>query len=49
MPVGDSVLAARDRAILATFLYTGIRIGTGCRLVVDDFHDDPDDPVLEIR
>lgn len=49
MPVGDSVLAARDRAILATFLYTGIRIGTGCRLEVADFHDDADDPVLAIQ
>jgi integrase len=49
MPVGDDVLALRDRAILNVFLYTAVRIGTACRLACDDFHDDVDDPVLEVH
>ena len=49
MPKGETVLEARDRAILKVFLYTGIRIGTACRLSVADFHDDPDDPTLAIQ
>jgi integrase/recombinase XerC len=36
-----SARAMRDRAILHLYLYTGIRLATGCRLQVDDFHDDP--------
>ena len=43
------VLVARDRALIATFLYTGIRIGTACRLDVADFHNDEDDPTLSIQ
>ncbi|MEM8712043.1 MAG: tyrosine-type recombinase/integrase [Planctomycetota bacterium] len=46
---GGDMLAARDRAILSVFLYTGARIGTVCRLDVSDFHDDDDDPILAIR
>lgn len=38
LPRGDSILAYRDRAILAFYLYTGARIATGCRLTVADFH-----------
>jgi site-specific recombinase XerD len=47
MPAGESVLAYRDRAILATYIYTGIRLATGCRLQVSDFHQDDEqgDPV----
>lgn len=37
MPSGDSVVEARDRAILTFFLYSGARLGTGCRLKVSDF------------
>lgn len=49
LPTGDDVLAVRDRAILAAFLYTGIRIGTACRLTLSDFHDDPENPVLSVK
>ena len=49
LPKGDSVLEVRDRAILKVFLYSGIRIGTACRLGVSDFHDDPDDPTIAIQ
>lgn len=46
LPADNSVLDYRDRAILKTFLYTGIRIGTGCRLKVKDFHQDGDEATL---
>ncbi len=42
LPSGDSVLDFRDRAIIKFFLYSGARIGTGCRLKVSDFHQDGD-------
>ena len=31
LPSGDSVFDFRDRAIIKFFLYSGARIGTGCR------------------
>ncbi|MFO0807577.1 MAG: tyrosine-type recombinase/integrase [Gemmataceae bacterium] len=37
LPQGDSVVASRDRAILKLYLYSGIRLATGCRLKVSDF------------
>ena len=43
------VLVARDRAVLAVFLYTGARIGSVCALHVADFHDDEDDPTISFR
>lgn len=49
LPEGESVLAYRDRAILKFYLYTGARIGTGCRLAVADFHQDEDDATLKIQ
>jgi integrase/recombinase XerC len=48
MPSGDSVLDARDRAILKVYLYTGIRLETGCRLRVSDFHQDEHGATLRI-
>ncbi len=48
MPQGEGAFAARDRAILKVFLYSGIRLGTACRLRVEDFHDDPEDRVRRI-
>src|SRR5580704_1353356 len=38
LPSGESVLDYRDRAILKLFIYSGIRLGTCCRLKVEDFH-----------
>jgi integrase/recombinase XerC len=49
LPVGDTVLDYRDRAILKVFLYTGIRLGTGCRLKVADFHQDGDEATLALH
>lgn len=49
LPMGDDVVSYRDRAILAFFLFTGTRIGTGCRLLVSEIHFDPDDPSIKIE
>jgi integrase len=49
LPEGESVLAYRDRAILKFYLYTGARIGTGCRIKVEDFIDDEEDPKVRIQ
>jgi integrase/recombinase XerC len=49
LPSKDTVLDARDRAIIKTFLYSGIRIGTACRLKLKDFHQDGDEATLTIR
>jgi len=49
LPKGDDVRAARDRAILKFYLYTGARIATGCRLEVEDFHVDDDDATIEVH
>lgn len=49
MPAGESLIEYRDRAILKTYLYAGIRLATGCRLHVSDFYPDADDPKLRIN
>ncbi len=49
LPQGEDALAHRDRAILAFYLYSGARIGTGCRLTVPDFVDDDEDPRVHIQ
>lgn len=49
LPAGDSVLDFRDRAIVKFFLYSGARIGTGCRLRVQDFHQDGDEATIALR
>ncbi|MFO0809002.1 MAG: tyrosine-type recombinase/integrase [Gemmataceae bacterium] len=48
MPSGDDILDYRDRAILKVYLYTGIRLETGCRLKVSDFHQDEHGATLRI-
>jgi site-specific recombinase XerD len=49
LPEGESVMAYRDRAVLKFYLYTGCRIGTGCRLLVEDFIDSDEDPKVRIQ
>jgi len=49
LPAGESVIDYRDRAILKTFLWSGIRLGTGCRLNVSDFHQDGDEATLRLH
>jgi site-specific recombinase XerD len=49
LPAGDSMFNYRDRAILKTYLYTGVRLATACRLRVKDFHQDGDEATLTIN
>jgi site-specific recombinase XerD len=49
LPAGDDVLDFRDRAILKTYLYTGIRLATACRPRVKDFHQDGAQATLTIK
>jgi site-specific recombinase XerD len=49
MPAGDSIVEYRDRAILKLYLYSGIRLSTGCRLKVSDFHVDGDEATIRLH
>lgn len=49
MPAGDSLVEYRDRAILKLYLYSGIRLGTGCRLKVSDFHVEGDEATIRLH
>ena len=49
LPAGNTILDSRDRAIIKVFLYSGIRIGTGCRLKVKDFHQDGDEATITLH
>lgn len=49
LPVGDSPLAARDRAILKFYIFVGPRIATGCRLEVHDFRWDEKNPTISMQ
>jgi site-specific recombinase XerD len=49
LPAGDTLLDYRDRAILKFFLYTGARLGTGCRLKVGDFHQEGDEATIALH
>lgn len=49
MPAGDDLIDYRDRAILKVYLYTGIRLNTGCRLKVSDFHQDGQEATLKLH
>jgi site-specific recombinase XerD len=42
LPQGDGLLALRDRALIRFMLYSGVRVGTACRLRVQDFHLEPE-------
>jgi integrase/recombinase XerC len=49
LPKSESLIDYRDRAILKTFLWSGIRLSTGCRLKVSDFHQDGDEATLRLH
>jgi integrase/recombinase XerC len=49
IPSGDSILEYRDRAILKLYVYSGIRLSTGCRLKVSDFHQDGDAATIRLH
>jgi integrase/recombinase XerC len=48
LPAGESVLDYRDRAILKLYIYSGIRLTTGCRLRVEDFHLDEGEATIRL-
>jgi len=48
-PPGDTLMGMRDRAIVATFLYTGARIESICQLKVKDFFEDGGYMVLDFK
>jgi site-specific recombinase XerD len=48
LPMGDSVLAHRDRAIVKLYLYSGIRLATGCSLLVEDFRQEGEEATLRL-
>ncbi len=49
MPEGDGGLDFRDRAILKLYLYSGIRLSTGCRLKVSDLHQDGEEATIRLH
>lgn len=49
MPIEEDIVGYRDRAIIKLYLYTGVRISTGCRLKVSDFHLEGDEAALTIN
>lgn len=49
MPAGEEVFDYRDRAILKLYLYSGIRLTTGCRLKVSDVHIDGDEATIRLH
>lgn len=49
LPSGESILDYRDRAILKLYIYSGIRLTTGCRLKVEDFHLDEGEATIRIH
>ncbi len=49
LPSGESILGYRDRAILKLYIYSGIRLATGCRLKVEDFHQDEAESTLRLH
>jgi site-specific recombinase XerD len=49
LPGSESVLDHRDRAILKLFIYSGIRLATGCRMLVEDFHLDEGEATMRLN
>jgi integrase/recombinase XerC len=48
LPSGNTLLDCRDRAILKFYIYSGVRLDTGCRLKVGDFHQDEHGATIRI-
>jgi site-specific recombinase XerD len=49
LPAGETVLDYRDRAILKLYIYSGIRLATGCRLKVEDFHQQEGEATIRLH
>ena len=48
LPAGDTIFDYRDRAILKFYVYSGARLAAGCRLRVEDFHQDSDGATIRL-
>lgn len=49
LPIGESPIAYRDRAILRFFLYSGARLATACRLKAEHFHQEDGETTIRIH
>lgn len=49
LPTGNTLLEIRDRAAISLYLYSGARIGAGCRLDVRDFMWSESDPTIRLN
>jgi len=49
LPDGESLVAYRDRALIRFMLYSGVRLGTACRLRVQDLHMENDEATVRIN
>jgi integrase/recombinase XerC len=49
LPSGESIPDYRDRAILKLYIYSGIRLSTGCRLKVEDLHIDEGEATIKLH
>ena len=49
LPAGNTLLEVRDRAAISFYLYSGARIGAGCRLDVRDFVWNDTDPTIRLN
>lgn len=49
LPSGESIFDYRDRAILKLYVYSGIRLATGCPLKVEDFHLDEGEATIRLH
>ena len=49
LPAGNTLLEIRDRAAISFYLYSGARIGAGCRLHVQDFNWHENDPTIRLN
>ena len=49
MPPNANLVEYRDRAILKLYLYSGIRLATGCQPRVEDLHQDGDEATVRLH
>jgi integrase len=49
LSAGEALPACRDRAILKFYVYSGVRLDTGCRLQVGDFRQDDRGATIRIN
>jgi len=48
LPQGDDIIAYRDRALVRFMLYSGVRLGSACRVRAQDFHMEEDEATIRL-